>query len=408
MSLDIPAIQKTLAIENVDGWLLYDFHGSNPIAVKLAGLAGRHTTRRWYYFIPAIGHAEEARARDRAVRARRRCPATKTDLRRPAAARAGRDRSAARLQGRRDGVLARVRDPVPLARRRGHGRFHPAASACASSRRAIWSAASKRPGTTAAIATHRAASERLYRDQGPGVRLRRREALGRRPVTEFEVQQADGARGSTEEGLVADAAPIVAAQENAGNPHYAPIAEASRPIRPNELVLLDLWGKLPTAGRGLRRHHLGRVRGRPAGRDRQGLRRHRRRPRRGGREGAGGGRRRPADARLGGRSRGARRHHRGRLRRSVHPPHRAQPGRGSARQRRAHGRLRNARRPAAASPARASRSSRGSTRRRSACGRRSTWWSARASAEVTGPAPADAGADSPRGANADSGIGDVS
>src|SRR5688572_6388756 len=55
MSLDVPAIQKTLAIDNIDGWLLYDFHGSNPIAVKLAGLTGRHTTRRWYYFIPATG-----------------------------------------------------------------------------------------------------------------------------------------------------------------------------------------------------------------------------------------------------------------------------------------------------------------------------------------------------------------
>src|SRR4029434_6872913 len=41
-----------------------------------------------------------------------------------------------------------------------------------------------------------------------------------------------------------DAAPIVGAQENAGNPHYAPSRDTSRPIRPNELLLLDLWGKL--------------------------------------------------------------------------------------------------------------------------------------------------------------------
>ena len=55
MSLEISAIQKTLAIDGVDGWLLYDFHGSNPIAVNMAGLAGKHTTRRWYYYIPASG-----------------------------------------------------------------------------------------------------------------------------------------------------------------------------------------------------------------------------------------------------------------------------------------------------------------------------------------------------------------
>jgi Xaa-Pro aminopeptidase len=51
-----------------------------------------------------------------------------------------------------------------------------------------------------------------------------------------------------EAGMVADADPIVAAQENAGNPHYAPTREQSRPIRPNEVVLLDLWGKLAQPG----------------------------------------------------------------------------------------------------------------------------------------------------------------
>ena len=38
--LDIAAIQRTLAAEGLDGWLLYDFHGSNPIAVKLVGNTG--------------------------------------------------------------------------------------------------------------------------------------------------------------------------------------------------------------------------------------------------------------------------------------------------------------------------------------------------------------------------------
>ena len=52
----------------------------------------------------------------------------------------------------------------------------------------------------------------------------------------------------TEGGLVYDAAPIVAAQENAGNPHYSPSKEKSRAIRTNELLLLDLWGKLDQPG----------------------------------------------------------------------------------------------------------------------------------------------------------------
>src|SRR5678809_727923 len=57
MPLDVAAVQESLRSDGLDGWLLYDFNGSNPIAARLAGLAnGSHmTTRRWYYLIPASG-----------------------------------------------------------------------------------------------------------------------------------------------------------------------------------------------------------------------------------------------------------------------------------------------------------------------------------------------------------------
>ena len=37
MALDVPAIQRALRDSRLDGWLLYDFHGSNPIATRLTG-----------------------------------------------------------------------------------------------------------------------------------------------------------------------------------------------------------------------------------------------------------------------------------------------------------------------------------------------------------------------------------
>src|SRR5688500_19917818 len=57
MAMDIRAIQRALTADRLDGWLLYDFHGSNPIAQQLTGLSGgaHMTTRRWYYLIPAQG-----------------------------------------------------------------------------------------------------------------------------------------------------------------------------------------------------------------------------------------------------------------------------------------------------------------------------------------------------------------
>src|SRR3954462_10868676 len=56
--LDIDAVQAALRVDGIDGWLLYDFRGLNPIAadVTAVGRQGGHlATRRWYYLIPAAG-----------------------------------------------------------------------------------------------------------------------------------------------------------------------------------------------------------------------------------------------------------------------------------------------------------------------------------------------------------------
>ena len=72
MPFDVAAVQRSLEAEGLDGWLLYDFHGSNPIAARLLGTAeaGKMTTRRWFYLVPASGeprglvHAIERRTLD--------------------------------------------------------------------------------------------------------------------------------------------------------------------------------------------------------------------------------------------------------------------------------------------------------------------------------------------------------
>jgi Xaa-Pro aminopeptidase len=240
MRLDISAIQKTLAMETVDGWLLYDFHGSNPIATALAGLTGQHTTRRWYYFIPATGaprklvHAIEPFVLDglpgekTAYAGRRQLEQGVGDL----------------LRGSK--VVAMEYSPecaIPYLSRvdagtidfvRRHGVRVVSSGDLVGRFEAAWD--------DEAIATHRTASDKLYRIKDRtfeyvGAKLSAGDAL-----TEYEVQQQMVAWFG-EERLVADAPPIVAAQENAGNPHYAPTREKSRAVRANELLLLDLWGK---------------------------------------------------------------------------------------------------------------------------------------------------------------------
>ena len=54
MKLD--ALQSAIREAGFDGWLFYDHHHRDPIADRILGLdAHAHVTRRWYYFVPAVG-----------------------------------------------------------------------------------------------------------------------------------------------------------------------------------------------------------------------------------------------------------------------------------------------------------------------------------------------------------------
>lgn len=248
MRFDVPSVQRALAADRLDGWLLYDFHGSNPIAATLAGLAGpsgKLTTRRWYYLIPASGaprglvHKLERHNLDG-------LPGTKHEY-------AARRELEAGLRQLLDGCkrVAMEYSPngaIPYVSRVDAGTFEAVRSLgvdvvssgdLVQRFEAAWS--------PDALASHRAASERLYRIKDRAFETLRAAIRERGASDEYDLQQ-QMARWFREDGLVTDSPPVVAAMENAGNPHYLPTPEAHRPIRANELVLLDLWGKLPDAG----------------------------------------------------------------------------------------------------------------------------------------------------------------
>src|SRR3954470_15648833 len=52
----VAEIQKALQAAKLDGWLFYDFRGSDPLAARILKL-GDHASgsRRWFYYIPANG-----------------------------------------------------------------------------------------------------------------------------------------------------------------------------------------------------------------------------------------------------------------------------------------------------------------------------------------------------------------
>jgi Xaa-Pro dipeptidase len=245
MTLPIPAVQQALKKDGLDGWLLYDFHGSNPIARRLTDLtsSSKMSTRRWYYLVPSEGaprglvHAIERHNLDA-------LPGEKQPY-------AGREQLAAGLKSLLRGMkrVAMEYSPgnaIPYVSRVDAGTVEAvrelgvdvvSSGDLIQRFEAVWS--------DEALATHRAASERLYRIKDRAFELiRDRAGHG---LNEYEVQQAM-LQWFADEGLVSESAPCVSAQENAGNPHYQPTAEAHRLINVDEMVLLDLWGKLAKPG----------------------------------------------------------------------------------------------------------------------------------------------------------------
>jgi Xaa-Pro aminopeptidase len=247
-NLDLAAVRAALRADGMDGWLLYDFHGINPIASDVTGVGrqgGHLATRRWYYLIPAAGEPRglvHEIERDSLAH----LPGSTTRY-------AGREQL---VTGLRD-LLSDVRRvameyspgcAIPYVARVDAGTIElirefgvevVSSGDLVQRFSAVWQEWQ--------IATHVRASEKLYR-----VKDRAFEAVGSRirdgvPTTEYDIQQLM-VRWFTEEGLVSDSPPAVSTSEHAGNPHYLPTADSSRRIGPDELVLLDLWGKLAQPG----------------------------------------------------------------------------------------------------------------------------------------------------------------
>jgi Xaa-Pro aminopeptidase len=58
--LNIEAIQAALQKFNLDGWLLYDFRGTNPLARRVLEIGDNDVgSRRWFYCIPAKGEPKK-------------------------------------------------------------------------------------------------------------------------------------------------------------------------------------------------------------------------------------------------------------------------------------------------------------------------------------------------------------
>ncbi len=242
--MDISALQRSLAEQGLDGWLLYDFHGQNPTAITALGLDGHMLTRRWYYLIPAKGepqllvHAIELGSFPKDVPGRRQSYASWQSLRERLSGLMGALPRAPKLAMEycpeaAIPYLSRV-DAGTLEVVRGLGATVVSSAELVQHFLCRW--------TDAQVESHRRALGAI--DAAKDAAFARIGELLRRGTEpkETEIQRFLTDRFH-EAGLEYDHAPIVAVNGHAGDPHYEPSEATPTPIRKGDLVLIDLWAR---------------------------------------------------------------------------------------------------------------------------------------------------------------------
>jgi Xaa-Pro aminopeptidase len=233
-TLDRATLAEGLAEAGADGWLLFDFHGCNPVAARIMP-GGNLTTRRTFLWIPREGELTAIVHRIE-MQPFAGFPGTILQYSRHDELH---DALRATVGGKTAAMEISPRDAVPYLDRIPWGVVDLLQSLGATvvpSADLVTRFAATWSGDE--TAEHIEAAELLR-----GIAL---EALGR------AVQRTDGSlteSGMQGEviaamkaaGMFVDTLPIVGFGPNAANPHYEPIAGRDRTLGPDEVVLLDLW-----------------------------------------------------------------------------------------------------------------------------------------------------------------------
>jgi Xaa-Pro aminopeptidase len=244
--MDLDRIQQELRAQQLDGWLFFDHHQRDPLAYRVLGLpTERIATRRWYYFIPAVGQPAGLEHRiERGMLAT--LPGDMTPYsswtEQTAGLRkllVGRHRVAMQYSPQCAIPYVSLVDGGTLELVRAAGVEVVSSAELIQAFEARW--------TPEALETHLEAGRRVDRVRAAAFDFIRERTRNRVPLQEFEVKQfvLDGFARS---GLVADHGPIVGVNANASNPHYEPGEHVTAPIRSGDFVLLDMWAKLARPG----------------------------------------------------------------------------------------------------------------------------------------------------------------
>ncbi|MFQ5583783.1 MAG: M24 family metallopeptidase [Calditrichia bacterium] len=238
--MNLQKIQQALREHDVDGWLLYDFHNRDPIAMHILGLdPEKFSSRRWYYFIPTEGEP---------VKLVSKVEATVLDFlpgkKAPYLSWKEMHRKIKETLGSRKRIAMNYStsmvDGGTVELIKSFGYELVSAADLIQQFEAVLD--------DSQIATHAHAGEIVLKIKDEAFAKIGKAVSEGREVTEYEIQQFIMKRFE-EEGLTCDGhGPIVGVNEHPANPHFEPTAENARVFKKGDTILIDLWARKDEPG----------------------------------------------------------------------------------------------------------------------------------------------------------------
>ena len=242
----VAEIQTALQKAKLEGWLFYDFRGSDILIPRILNTERMSGSRRWYYYIPAVGeptkivHAIEPGQLDA-------LPGKKLIYREWQLI--GENLQKAIFEKRKPKYAMRIameyspNNDIPYISRVDAGTVEMVRSLgvevvtsadLVQQFEAVW--------TPEQLAMHKEANAKLQQIILEAFADIKRRMLANIPTTELDVQQFMVGRYK-EEGMQ-ESLMIVAVNANAASPHYFPTKDQFSPIKRGDLVLIDAVTKL--------------------------------------------------------------------------------------------------------------------------------------------------------------------
>jgi Xaa-Pro dipeptidase len=248
--MNLNAIQAALRDAGLDGWLFYDHHHRDPIAAHILGLDEKaHITRRWYYYIPAaddprkLVHRIEQGRLD-SLPGEKGLYSSWQELHAGLGAMLSDGRRIAMQYSHNNDIMyVSMVDAGTVEFLRGLGKQIVSSADLVSQFEAVL--------TEEQIASHSVAQvaiDNILAEAWLEIGRRVRPTFGGKGnVTEFDIVQwlSEAMR---RENLVWENGPNVSANANSSDSHYEPTADNSAPIREDDFILIDIWGRVDQPG----------------------------------------------------------------------------------------------------------------------------------------------------------------